>query len=151
MTASPPETVTLRPERRRWLLLFAFAVVLAVVCFWFASRDEASSWLAWLAAASFMLLALYAGLVAFGSGALLRLDRRGFVYQTPLRTTWHPWRDVSEVSPFKRLPHHVVMVSVDGGRRTIMLPDTYGRSAQDLSDLMNVYRAQAQLDANLAD
>jgi len=116
-------------------------------------------------------VAAYQGIVFFGLGVLvaviqllpnssyLELDERGFTTCTMFRKSFVRWDDVAEFVPYtlgartrKRVafryaatyqPHATsrkflrTLAGVDGA-----LPDTYGRSAEDLAALLNGVRAE---------
>ncbi len=150
-----PDAMELKPDRMRWLVVFLISAGFVAIAVWIGPGDPM---LFWGAGGFFVVCALIATPLMFGVGANLKLDRQGFACRTLFRTFRREWRECSvfhpvtaglrtfvgfstprdeaahpELSPFNRN-----LAGASG-----MLPDTFGLSAEELSDLMNRFRARA--------
>jgi hypothetical protein len=97
----------------------------------------------WWSAAS--VAGLVVVLAAFHRGrGTLRLNPYGLTVTRHGRRRTYAWRDLEVVGPMVIRRHPGVVVEVGGarGRRRIAL-ETYGRTAGELSRLLEAYRAQA--------
>ncbi len=154
-----PETMTLRPDRLRWLLVFAICAGFVAIAVWIGPEDPV---LFYGAGGFFMLCGLIAAPLMIGVGSSLVLDRDGFACRTLFRTFRRRWRDCSAFHPvttgFRRYvgfsaqedeAAHPRMAAANRAMigATGMLPETYSLSAEELSDLMNSFRVRAMGDA----
>jgi hypothetical protein len=154
-----PETMTLRPDRLRWLLVFAICAGFVAIAVWIGPEDPV---LFYGAGGFFMLCGLIAAPLMIGVGSSLVLDRDGFACRTLFRTFRRRWRDCSAFHPvttgFRRYvgfsaqedeAAHPRMAAANRAMigATGMLPETYSLSAEELSDLMNNFRVRAMGDA----
>lgn len=151
-----PDTMELKPDRVRWLFVFLVSVGFVTIAVWLGpERDPV---LFWGAGGFFLLCALIAAPLMFGVGSNLKLDRQGFACRTLFRTFRREWRDCSVFFPVSAGLRKFVGFSTPQDESTHpalmafnrgvvgasgMLPDTFGLSADSLSDLMNRFRARA--------
>jgi hypothetical protein len=150
-----PETITLKPDRLRWLLVFAICVGFVAISLWIGPSDPM---MFYGAGGFFLLCGLVAVPLMVGVGSSLELDREGFACRTLFRTFRRRWRDCSAFHPVTTgLRKYVGFSSQEdeaahprmapASRAVIgatgMLPETYGLSADELADLMNRFRERA--------
>ena len=150
-----PETMTLKPDRLRWLLVFLISAGFVATAVWIGPSDPM---LFYGAGGFFLLCALVAAPLMFGVGSRLTLDRDGFACSTLFRTFRRDWRACSAFYPVSAGLRTYVGFSAEQDAAayprmaaanraligaTCMLPDTYGLSADALADLMNRFRARA--------
>ena len=154
-----PETMTLKPDRLRWLLVFAISAVFVAIAVWIGPEEPV---LFYGAGGFFLLCGLIAAPLMIGVGSSLVLDCKGFACRTLFRTFRRRWRDCSAFHPvttgfrkyvgFSAQEHEAAHPRMAAANRAMigatgMLPETYGLSAEELSDLMNSFRARAMGDA----
>ncbi len=154
-----PETMTLKPDRLRWLLVFAICAVFVAIAVWIGPEEPV---LFYGAGGFFLSCGLIAAPLMIGVGSRLVLDCEGFACRTLFRTFRRRWRDCSAFHPvttgfrkyvgFSAQEHeaaHPRMAAANRGMigATGMLPETYGLSAEELSNLMNSFRARAMGEA----
>ena len=154
-----PETMTLKPDRLRWLLVFAICAGFVAISVWIGPEEPV---LFYGAGGFFLSCGLIAAPLMIGVGSRLVLDCEGFACRTLFRTFRRRWRDCSAFHPvttgfrkyvgFSAQEHeaaHPRMAAANRGMigATGMLPETYGLSAEELSNLMNSFRARAMGDA----
>lgn len=152
---SLPDSMTLKPDRLRWLLVFLICAGFVALAIWLGPGDPL---LFYGAGGFFLLCALIAFPLMFGVGASLTLDREGFSCRTLFRTFRRQWKDCSAFHPVSTGLRKFVGFSTPqdeanhprlaaANRASIgasgMLPDTFGLSADELCDLMNAYRSRA--------
>lgn len=150
-----PETMTLKPDRLRWLLVFLISAGFVATAVWIGPSDPM---LFYGAGGFFLLCALVSAPLMFGIGSHLALDRDGFACSTLFRTFRRDWRACSIFYPVSAGMRTYVGFSAEqdvaahprmaaANRALIgatgMLPDTFGLSAEALADLMNRFRARA--------
>lgn len=154
-----PETMTLKPDRLRWLLVFAICAGFVAISVWIGPEEPV---LFYGAGGFFLSCGLIAAPLMIGVGSRLVLDCEGFACRTLFRTFRRRWRDCSAFHPvttgfrkyvgFSAQEHeaaHPRMAAANRGMigATGMLPETYGLSAEELSNLMNSFRARAMGEA----
>ncbi len=150
-----PDSMTLKPDRLRWLLIFLICAGFVAIAIWLGPGDPV---LFYGAGGFFLLCALIAAPLMIGVGSSLTLDREGFTCRTLFRTFRRDWKDCSDFySVTTGIRRHVgfstpqdeaahpnlaaanrAMIGASG-----MLPDNYGLDADELAELMNAYRARA--------
>lgn len=151
-----PDSTKLKPDRLRWLFVFAISVAFVVIAIWMGPEQDPL--LFWGGGGFFLLCALIAAPLMFGVGSSLTLDRGGFACRTLFKTFQRDWRECSAFYPvrigfrqfvgFSTQQDEAAHPNLAAANRAIigasgMLPDTFGLSADDLSDLLNRYRARA--------
>lgn len=154
-----PDTMTLKPDRLRWLLVFAICVGFVAIAVWTGPSDPM---LFYGAGGFFLVCGLIAAPLMMGVGSSLLLDREGFACRTLFRTFRRRWRDCSAFHPvstgfrkyvgFSAQEDEAAHPRVAAANRAMigtagMLPETYGFSAEELSDLMNSFRGRAMGEA----
>lgn len=150
-----PDGMELKPDRLRWLVVFLISAGFVAIAGWVGPGDPM---LFWGAGGFFVVCALIATPLMLGVGANLRLDREGFACRTLFRTFRREWRECSSFYPvttgmrkfvgFSTPQDEAAHPGMAAFNRSVvgatgMLPDTFGLSAEDLSDLMNRFRARA--------
>lgn len=150
-----PDSMLLKPDRLRWLIVFLIAAGFVAIAVWIGPSDPM---LFYGAGGFFLLCALIAAPLMFGIGSSLMLDREGFSCKTLFRTFRREWRECSVFYPVSTGMRkfvgfsttqdeaaHPGMAALNRGLigASGMLPDTFGYSADGLSDLMNRFRARA--------
>lgn len=151
-----PDSMALKPDRMRWLLIFLICAGFVAIAIWLGPEREPL--LFYGAGGFFLLCALVAAPLMFGVGSSLTLDRNGFSCRTLFRTFRREWKHCSAFHPVSTGLRKFVGFSTPqdetdhprlaaANRAAIgasgMLPDTFGLSADDLCDLMNAYRSRA--------
>jgi hypothetical protein len=97
----------------------------------------------WWAAASVAGLVILVAALYRGRGPL-RLNAYGMSVKQHGRRRTYAWRDVEIVGPMVMWRNPWVVVEVSGTRRRRrMALETYGRTAEQLSQLLTAYRARA--------
>lgn len=144
-----PGPITLLPSRRKWWGMSAGGAVVAIGLLVGAPGDTA----AMVIAACFGLFALICASMLLPGAGLLRLDASGFQFSHFFRNKSFRWCDISnfsvcklgeygEVVAFETVKPLGILDRVDaaliGGRA--YLPDTYGRTVEDLAQLMTNWR-----------
>lgn len=151
--------VRLRPREGKWFGIFAISLVLALVGVGFATDGETSRWMAWMGwfFAGFLALCALVSLIAlFSDGSYLDLSREGFVVCSLFRRLpLIPWNAVSNFRAEWIPPARLVVFDAERDLRlhprlaafskaafgaSNCLPDTYGRSAEELAALMNKWK-----------
>jgi hypothetical protein len=150
-----PGPVTLYPSRKKWLLVLAVGVVLAVGGVLMIRSGELKGWLVLIFFAAVSLIA--AAVMLPGAGALT-LDRDGFEVTNLFRRHRTRWQDASgftatDIPPARQQfvvyndarvsTRRITKVTVAIAGRNASLPDTYGRPADELAELMAAWRASA--------
>ena len=151
-----PESMTLKPDRLRWLIVFLISAGFVAIAVWIDPSEDPV--LFYGAGGFFLLCALVAVPLMFGVGSSLALDRDGFSCKTLFRTFRREWRECSVFYPvsagmrkfvgFSTAQDETAHPNLAALNRGVigasgMLPDTFGHSADALSDLMNRFRARA--------
>jgi hypothetical protein len=151
-----PETMTLRPSRVRWLMLFLVAMVLSSAAVW-AMADFFPA-LRWVVGIFFGVAAVIALLNVIGVASKLELKRESFTCTTLFRSFTRKWADCSTFDPVRMGVNRFVgftSAEDDAAKPKLsannkhmighsgMLPDTYGLTAEELAALMNRFRARA--------
>ena len=154
-----PDGVTLKPDRRRWLLTFLICVGFVATVVWIG--PEKNVVLFWLGGGFFAIGACISVPLMLGHGGSLVLDREGFVCNSLFKPFRREWRECSAFYPVRISYRKFVGFTTQQdeaahpelaafNRRKVgasgMLPDTYGLGAEKLCDLMNKYRARARGD-----
>ncbi len=149
--------MTLKPDRMRWLFVFVISLGFAGIALWLGPAQDPL--LFWGGGSFFVFCALVAAPLMFGVGARLTLDREGFECRTLFKTFRREWRVCSAFHPVslgfrkfvgfttaqdeaahpKLAAANCAMIGASG-----ILPDTFGLSADDLSDLLNRFRSRAR-------
>lgn len=155
-----PDSMTLKPDRLRWLFVFLISAAFVAIAVWMG--PEKDPLLFWGGGGFFVLCALIAAPLMFGVGSSLTLDRKGFTCRTLFKTFQRDWRECSAFYPvrigfrqfvgFSTQQDEAAHPNLAAANRAMigasgMLPDTFGLSADGLSDLLNRFRARA-LDLN---
>ncbi len=150
-----PDTMTLKPDRARWLMVFLISAGFVAIAVWAGPGDPL---LFYGAGGFFLLCAAVAAPLMFGVGSSLTLDREGFACRTLFRTFRREWRECSAFYPvstgirkyvgFSTPQDEAAHPKLAAANRAMigasgMLPDNFGLSADELADLMNMYRARA--------
>ncbi len=150
-----PETMELRPGGLKWLGVFAISTTFVAIAIWIGPRDPV---LFWACGGFFLLCALVALSQMSGIGSRLLLDAEGFTCTTLFKSFRRKWVECSPFAPIQAGPNRMVgfaaaqdiaahpklaavaeaMTGAPGA-----LPDTFGLSASELSELMNAFRARA--------
>ena len=151
-----PDTMELKPDRLRWLIVFLISAGFVAIAAWLGPNEDPV--LFYGAGGFFLLCALIAAPLMFGVGSSLTFDREGFACKTLFRTFRRNWRECSAFYPvttgfrkyvgFSAQQDEAAHPNMAAANRALigasgMLPDTYGLSADELSDLMNSFRARA--------
>jgi hypothetical protein len=151
-----PDSLTLKPDRLRWLFVFLISAGFVGIALWLGPTQDPV--LFWGGGGFFVFCALVAAPLMFGVGARLTLDREGFTCRTLFRTFRREWRECTFFHPvstgmrkyvgFSTAQDEAAHPNVAAANRAVigasgMLPDTFGMTAEDLSDLMNTYRGRA--------
>lgn len=151
-----PESMTLKPDRLRWLFVFLISAAFVATAIWLGPEKDPA--LFWGGGGFFLLCALIAAPLMFGVGSNLALDKDGFTCRTLFRSFRREWRECSAFYPVSMGFRKFVGFTTEqdeaahpnlaaANRRIIgasgILPDTFGLSADGLSDLMNRFRARA--------
>lgn len=150
------ESMTLKPDRLRWLLVFLISVGFVAIAIWIGPAKEPM--LFWGGGGFFVLCALVAAPLMFGVGSSLSLDAKGFTCRTLFSSFRREWRGCSAFYPvrigfrqfvgFTTQQDEAAHPNLAAANRAMigasgMLPDTFGLSADDLADLLNRYRGRA--------
>lgn len=151
-----PETLTLKPSRTRWMLLFLVAVSFSISAVWVVTTIDVVPRV--ITAVFFGIGALIAIPGMLGYKSELVLDRKGFTCATPFRTFQRDWKDCSTFSAiriglsrfvsFSSAPDEKAHPNLAEVNRKIigesgMLPDTYGMTAEELAELLNRFRSRS--------
>jgi hypothetical protein len=151
-----PDGMTLKPDRLRWFFVFLIAAGFVAVAVWMGPNEDPL--LFWGGGGFFLLCALIATPLMFGVGSSLTLDSKGFTCRTLFKSFRREWRACSAFYPvsigfrkfvgFTTEQDEAAHPRIAAANREFigasgMLPDTFGLTADDLSDLMNTYRGRA--------
>jgi hypothetical protein len=151
-----PEVMELRPDRLKWVVIFLLAMGFVSIAIWLGQDMNALT--RWGSGGFFALCGLIAVPQMIGVGARLRLDAEGFTCSTLFRSFRRTWAECSVFAPVRIGLTSMVGFSTQtdearhpGGAAVARsltghsgaLPDTFGMSADDLSDLMNLFRLRA--------
>lgn len=151
-----PDNMTLKPDRFRWLVVFLISAGFVAIAIWLGPNEDPV--LFYGAGGFFLLCALIAAPLMFGVGSSLTLDPEGFSCRTLFRTFRRTWRECSVFYPvstgfrkfvgFSAAQDEAAHPNMAAANRALigasgMLPDTFGYSAEGLSDLMNRFRARS--------
>lgn len=152
-----PDGMTLKPDRSRWLFVFLIALCFVATALWLGPAKDPL--LFWGGGGFFVLSALIATPLMFGVGSTLVLDRKGFTCRTLFKSFRREWDECTAFYPVSMGFRKFVGFSTEqdeashpklaaANRKMIgatgILPDTFGLSAEDLSDLLNKYRGRAR-------
>jgi hypothetical protein len=150
-----PGPVTLYPSRRKWLLVLAVGAVLAVGGALMIRDGDPKGWFVLI---FFVAVALTAAAAMLPGAGALTLDRDGFEVTNLFRHHRTRWQDAAGFTAARIPPAHQRFVVFDhagaSGKllasvnvaivgHSASLPDTYGRSADELAELMAAWRASA--------
>lgn len=154
------ETVLLRPDLRRYLLLLLVSGLFTAAGVWLVYGGY--RWLGWACAGFFGLGALVSLVMLLPGCAGLRLSPEGFEILMPFHRSRTGWNEVVEFQVYEVGPTKVFLptkyvgfryaegcggkaprlrklasslTGVEGG-----VPDTYGFAAEDLARLLNTWR-----------
>ena len=151
-----PDSMMLKPDRLRWLVIFLISAGFVAIAAWLGPNENPA--LFYGAGGFFLLCALVAAPLMFGIGSSLTLDRDGFSCKTLFRTFRREWLECSVFYPvstgmrkfvgFSTAQDEGAHPNMAAANRALigssgMLPDTFGHSAEELSDLMNRFRARS--------
>ena len=151
-----PDSLVLKPDRLRWLVVFLISAGFVGIAAWLGPDEDPMVF--WGAGGFFLLCALIAAPLMFGVGSSLTLDRDGFSCRTLFRTFRREWRECSAFYPvsagfrkyvgFSTQQDEAAHPGMAAANRALigasgMLPDTFGHSAEELSDVMNRFRARS--------
>jgi hypothetical protein len=156
MAARTPLPMRLRTTRKRTLLLLLGSAAFVVAALFVIPIDPNT---AYGAIAFFGLGVVVALIQLLPNSSYLELDERGFTTCTMFRKGFVPWQDVGEFYPCTIPPGTRSMVAYrfapgytpHATTRKVLnalagaeaaLPDTYGRPAKDLAELLNKIRAE---------
>lgn len=148
----PSWVVRLKPQRRSLLLLLLICVALASVGLWLVAQEI---WPGWLLAGLFGIGSLVALVGLLPGSNYLELRPEGLKMCSLYRTSVVFWRDVRVFFPVMlgrqktvcwfytddykaRFPVQNASLQLTGADAG--LPDTYGKSAEELADLLNEWR-----------
>ena len=147
-----PGPVTLRPSRKKWLLVFAGSALFAAGGYWMIQSNTPTGWLVLI---FFGLGALVAPVMMLPGASSLTLDRDGFEVGTFLRRYRARWPDVSRFEVMALRGHKMVVYDDTAQKHAMLaaaaiamtghtsgLPDTY-LSADDLAGLIAGWRERA--------
>lgn len=155
MQDNPPSLI-LYPKKLSAVLLLLGSSIFVAGGIWMGITGD---WIGYLCAAFFALGILVATVKLIPGSTYLQLDQSGFTFCNMFKKTTTPWSVID--SFFVITIHHNKMVvfnfvpSYDRsklGRRISKglanceggLPDTYGKKAEELADLMNTYLPHAK-------
>lgn len=151
-----PEAIELRPGRVKWVMIFLISAGFVAIAIWLG--DEMEPLTRWGSGGFFALCGLIAVPQMIGVGARLRLDREGFTCTTLFKSFRRTWVECSEFAPARVGPNLMVgfstatdetnhprgaalsraLTGISGA-----LPDTFGMAADELAELMNIFRQRA--------
>ena len=151
---APPPSLTLYPSRWKTLGLVLLGALLTAGGFWMGASGEG---IGYLIAAFFALCTLVMLIVMIPGSAFLHIDESGFTFCSLFRKHSLAWSDIDEFYVVVMSQHGLKvheMVGFDfapgydrsrAGRAVAKfltrceggLPDTYGKKASDLVDLLN--------------
>lgn len=150
-----PETLVLRPSRKRWLLLLAISLAFTAGGVRVALDGGI---VGWFGLVFFALCSVVAVVSLLPSSAYLRLTRDDFEVRSLFRSQRVRWTDVKAFRPGRIGVNAMVLYdfapSYAEGRRMRAvssaiggaegaLPDSYGRSVADLARLLEEWRVRA--------
>jgi hypothetical protein len=154
-----PDTLRLKPGRAKWLGVFAISAAFVAIAVWLGPGDPV---LFYGCGGFFLVCALVALPQMIGVGASLTLDRKGFECRTLFKSFRREWRDCSEFAPRRIFLNTFVAFETrqdianhpnlsELNRQLVgasgALPDTFGLPLDELTDLMNAFRARALAEA----
>jgi len=123
--------------RHVWKLLLICLVFTVVGVFMILEGEGLTAWFV----ASFFGLGLVVTVAQFWPAAsYLKLTPKGFVCCTLFRNWSASWESVSEFYVGRIGDEEKVIFKLSGSSGAKFLPDTYGRTLQELADLMNDWR-----------
>jgi hypothetical protein len=143
------------PSRRKWLLVFLGGASFAAGGLWMVRTGAAGGWLVLV---FFAIVAVVALIVMLPHAGALTLDRGGFEVVNLFRRRRTRWQDASGFTARRIPPARQQFVLYDDASRSegrlarfnvglvgrnSALPDTYGRSAESLAQLMEEWRRRA--------
>jgi hypothetical protein len=150
-----PDSLTLKPDRARWLLVFLICAGFVAIAIWLGPGDPL---IFYGAGGFFLLCALIAVPLMFGVGASLTLHLEGFTCRTLFKSFHRRWQECSAFYPVSTGMRRYVGFStaqdesahprLAAANRALigasgMLPDNFGLAAEELADLMNLFRARS--------
>ncbi len=153
----PPDSMTLKPDRLRWMFVFLISIGFVGMALWLGPHEDPL--LFWGGGGFFVLCALIATPLMFGVGSTLTLDNKGFTCRTLFRSFRREWGECSAFYPvsmgfrkfvgFSTGQDEAAHPNIAAANQAIigatgMLPDTFGLTADDLSNLLNTYRGRAR-------
>ncbi|WP_242108750.1 hypothetical protein [Luteimonas aquatica] len=152
---APGKVLTLRPSKLRWVLMLAGTALLLAL----SARLLQTNFAIGLAGTVFFALCtLVAALNLLPGASFLRLDAEGFEMRALFRSHRVAWREVAGFGVARIALNRVVGWHFAAGHAghphlrklnaglsgfEAALPDTYGRKAQALAELMNAWRDAA--------
>lgn len=150
-----PKSMTLKPSRMKWLLVFLIGAAFTATGLWMIVEDGAL--MAWFVTLFFGLVAIVALIPLIGIGSHLKLDEAGFEQSLMGRRLKCSWQNVSAFHTYSIGVGNTFVAfdrAEDDGKRitginraiaggSAQLGDTFGMKAADLAALMNAFRDRA--------
>jgi hypothetical protein len=155
VTSEIPDTLLLRPSRKRWLLLLVLCLAFTAGGVMAAARGEIVGWLGLI---FFGLCSVVAVILLLPNSAYLRLTRDDFEVRSLFRSHRVRWTDVKAFRPgrigFNAMVLYDFAPSYAASRRMRAIssaiggaegavPDSYGLSVPDLARLLEEWRVRA--------
>ena len=146
------EGLTLYPSKRRTILLLIISLVFTAGGVWMISEGKPEGW---LGAIFFGVCTLFSILKLVPNSSCLRISEKGFEIRSLFRGTFIRWNEVDQfesgyMGHTKKVFFNfsVQHSNAETGKKVAkflagfegMLPDTYGKSADELAQLMNQWR-----------
>ena len=150
----PALPITLRASRRKWLLVLSISLAFVAIGVWVAPENPV---MAWSCVAFFGLCALVAGVNLHPNSSYLVLDTNGFTFSSLFRKHSVRWSEVQEFFPIRVSATRMVgwnftpQYAAAPGLRKVStalsgaeaaLPDTYGKSVEELAELLECFRSR---------
>jgi hypothetical protein len=154
MSSDGPDTLLLRPSRGKALLMLTIGVAFTAGG---ALLVREGKTLGWFVLIFFALCTVIFVTLLLPNAAYLKLSPEGFEVRSMFRSFRNRWSDVASFHAGRVGLNPMVMItfapSYAAGRKVRAvaealtggeggLPDTYGRSAKDLAELLNTWRAR---------
>lgn len=152
MAPDAPETLLLRPSLAKAIVRFAACAMFAVIGALMLRDGEP---MGWLVLGFFGLCALASLILLFPGASYLRLSSEGFEMRSLFRSHAQKWSDVAgfhagriarnamvliEYAPTYQRSRKARRIAAELTGAEGALPDTYGRSAEELAQLLNEWR-----------
>lgn len=151
-TMDRPETVTLYPNRLKWIGVLAGGLVFTGIGLFVMNADD--GFMRWLVVGFFGFVAVAGAITLLPNAGFLKLDADGFTTRSMFRDSRTRWQDVGAFSTMSVRGNS--FVTYDKGEDSMIaavnrmvgdlsnaLPDTYGMKAEELAALMERYRQAA--------